>query len=280
MLKAGEYPAQIIQVQLKVSKCGTYEQHALRVRVEDAANDHWEDFWERLTFSEGAMWKVEQVLDAVGLNSGQECDVFPGHWLDRRCRVELAERDGRRAAFLGVLSEGGACNIFLVAFISTHVRHCRDMAYYFVAKTPNGEFIGSYTIEQIAFKVQAGGIKEDYVATSGNEFSYTQLAKMGTATWVPIAELLQSAPAAATALTATTSGNKGLVENIERRSDWGTFLRVVGVINLLGSVVGFLGKGWIGLIFVGLAIQSFLFAFLVDVFTDIRWFIKKVADSR
>ena len=39
-LKAGEYPAQIIQVQVKFSKCGNYEQHALRVRVEDATNDH------------------------------------------------------------------------------------------------------------------------------------------------------------------------------------------------------------------------------------------------
>ncbi len=57
-LKPGEYPATVIQVQVKISKCGNYEQHALRVRVEDTANDHWEDFWERLTFSDTAMWKV------------------------------------------------------------------------------------------------------------------------------------------------------------------------------------------------------------------------------
>ena len=94
-LKAGEYPAQIVQVTERRSKCGAFEQHALRVRVEDAANEDWEDFWERLTFSDTAMWKVEQVLDAVGLNSGKEGDVLPEHWLDKRCRVELGERDGK-----------------------------------------------------------------------------------------------------------------------------------------------------------------------------------------
>jgi hypothetical protein len=28
------------------------------------------------------------------------------------------------------------------------------------------------------------------------------------------------------------------------------------------------------------AIQSFLFAFLIDLFTDIRWFLKKLVDGR
>ena len=94
-MKPGEYPAQIIQVQLKVSKCGNYEQHALRVRVEDVTNDHWEDFWERLTFSDVAMWKVEQAMQAVGLDAGAECEVLPEHWVEKRCRVQLAEREGR-----------------------------------------------------------------------------------------------------------------------------------------------------------------------------------------
>ncbi len=94
-LRPGEYPAQIIQVQVKFSKCGTHERHSLRVRVEDAANDHWEDFWENLTFSEKAMWKVEQALQAVGLDAGAECEVLPEHWVEKRCRVQLAEREGR-----------------------------------------------------------------------------------------------------------------------------------------------------------------------------------------
>ena len=81
-MKPGEYPGQIIQVQVKFSKCGNYEQHALRVRVEDAANEHWEDFWERLTFSDTAMWKVEQALGAVRLDAGAEREIQPEDWLE------------------------------------------------------------------------------------------------------------------------------------------------------------------------------------------------------
>jgi hypothetical protein len=95
VLKAGEYPGTIIQVQVKFSKCGNYEQHALRVRVEDAANDHWEDFWERLTFSDSAMWKVEQAMSAVGLDAGVERDILPEEWMEKRCRVQLVEKEGK-----------------------------------------------------------------------------------------------------------------------------------------------------------------------------------------
>ncbi len=94
-LKPGEYPATVIQVQVKISKCGNYEQHALRVRVEDTANDHWEDFWERLTFSDVAMWKVEQALQGVGLDAGVEREILPEDWLEKRCRVELVEKEGK-----------------------------------------------------------------------------------------------------------------------------------------------------------------------------------------
>ncbi len=94
-LKPGEYPATVIQVQVKISKCGNYEQHALRVRVEDTANDHWEDFWERLTFSDTAMWKVEQALQGVGLDAGVEREILPEDWLEKRCRVELVEKEGK-----------------------------------------------------------------------------------------------------------------------------------------------------------------------------------------
>ncbi len=94
-MKPGEYPATVIQVQVKISKCGNYEQHALRVRVEDTANDHWEDFWERLTFSDTAMWKVEQALSAVGLDAGVEREILPEDWLEKRCRVELMEKEGK-----------------------------------------------------------------------------------------------------------------------------------------------------------------------------------------
>ncbi len=72
----------VIQVQAKTSKCGNFEQHALRARVEDTANDHGEDFWERLTFSDVAMWKVEQAMQGVGLDAGAEREILPQDWLE------------------------------------------------------------------------------------------------------------------------------------------------------------------------------------------------------
>ncbi|MBM3877835.1 MAG: DUF4339 domain-containing protein [Verrucomicrobia bacterium] len=75
-------------------------------------------------------------------------------------------------------------------------------------------------------------------------------------------------------------------ELIERRSGWATFLRVVGCVNILVGLIGFVASddNRIGgiLLAIGLVgvIQSFFFAFLVDVFTDIRWFVKKIADER
>jgi hypothetical protein len=94
-LKAGEYPAQIVQVMERRSKCGAFEQHALRVRVEDAANEDWEDFWENLTFSDKAMWKVEQALESVGIDASVESEIRPEDWLEKRCSVQLAEKDGK-----------------------------------------------------------------------------------------------------------------------------------------------------------------------------------------
>lgn len=72
---------------------------------------------------------------------------------------------------------------------------------------------------------------------------------------------------------------------ITRRSGWSLFLVIVGSSSLMAAMVGAPlthengGPG--GLVFVcGVvgAIQAFLFAFLVDVFTDIRWFLKQLVD--
>jgi hypothetical protein len=78
---------------------------------------------------------------------------------------------------------------------------------------------------------------------------------------------------------------------ITRRSGWALFLKIVGGICLVGGVLGFLsamtsgrgadpGAGFISLIIgIGGAIQAFFFAFLIDVFTDIRWYLKKLVDA-
>lgn len=79
---------------------------------------------------------------------------------------------------------------------------------------------------------------------------------------------------------------------ITRRSGWSSFLKVIGVICLVGGGLGFFAALSEGrndsasnaficiVIGIGGAIQSFFFAFLIDVFTDIRWFIKKLVDAR
>jgi len=79
---------------------------------------------------------------------------------------------------------------------------------------------------------------------------------------------------------------------ITRRSGWSQFLQAVGLISILGGIIGFAAEWrhfWKddspnALIFLVIgaagAIQSFFFAFLIDVFTDIRWFLKKLVDGR
>jgi len=79
---------------------------------------------------------------------------------------------------------------------------------------------------------------------------------------------------------------------IERRSGWSWFLKLVGVICLVGGMFWFFAAVYEersdsarnAFIYIGIgiggAIQSFFFAFLIDVFTDIRWFLKKLVDTR
>ena len=74
----------------------------------------------------------------------------------------------------------------------------------------------------------------------------------------------------------------------EQQSGWATFLCVLGFILLLLSVVLFLlwmsnemkGNEYIfGIVSLVSGINSFFIAFLVDVFTDIRWFLKLMVDK-
>jgi hypothetical protein len=76
---------------------------------------------------------------------------------------------------------------------------------------------------------------------------------------------------------------------ITRRSGWPRLLQVIAVLCVvagMGTCTSSYSPGnpSSGLIFFacGLvaAIQLFLFAFLVDVFTDIRWFLKKLVEEK
>ena len=66
-IKAGVYPCEVVGAKAKISKDGNFEQHSLRVRVYDEKNDDWEDFWDLLTFSERAQWKLEEAMLSLGI---------------------------------------------------------------------------------------------------------------------------------------------------------------------------------------------------------------------
>ena len=98
-IKAGVYPCEIVGAVAKISKDGHFEQHSLRVRVFDEAHDNWEDFWELLTFSTKAQWKLEEVMTALGMRFtiGVSVDVEAGDWMGRTGQLVLKEekQDGK-----------------------------------------------------------------------------------------------------------------------------------------------------------------------------------------
>jgi hypothetical protein len=155
--------------------------------------------------------------------------------------------------------------------------------YYFVATTPNGRFLGAKTLEEISADVQSGQISDNYVVTETNGASYSEMVKNGGARWMTISQFLSSTKNPPSAHLSTQALIARPKEHIDRRSGWTIFLRLLAGISLLVSLLGGItSSGGIIVFAVGLvgAIQSLFFAFLVDVFTDIRWFLKKIADEK
>ncbi len=76
-----------------MSKDGQFAQHSLRARVFDEANDDWEDFWELLTFSPKAQWKLEEVMQALGIgfSVGVAVNLEASDWLGKTGRLVLKE---------------------------------------------------------------------------------------------------------------------------------------------------------------------------------------------
>ena len=64
------------------------------------------------------------------------------------------------------------------------------MDYYFVAKNKTGGLVGQLTLEEIVRRFQNGELPGDYVAAASTGGSYTEFMKSGTATWVPLDELV------------------------------------------------------------------------------------------
>ncbi len=104
-IKAGTYPCEIVGAVEKISKAGQFAQHNLRARVYDEQNDDWEDFWELLTFSPKAQWKLEEVMLALGIGFtiGVPIDVEASDWIGKTGQVVLKEEmeDGRKRLRIG-----------------------------------------------------------------------------------------------------------------------------------------------------------------------------------
>ena len=99
-IKAGVYPCEVVGAKAKVSKDGAFEQHSLRVRVYDERNDDWEDFWDLLTFSERAQWKLEEAMKSLGIpfQIGVAVSVDAEDWIGKTGTVLLKEEseDGQK----------------------------------------------------------------------------------------------------------------------------------------------------------------------------------------
>lgn len=99
-IKAGVYPCEVVGAKAKISKDGNFEQHSLRVRVYDEKNDDWEDFWDLLTFSERAQWKLEEAMLSLGIGFqvGVTVHVDAEDWIGKTGTVVLKEEteDGQR----------------------------------------------------------------------------------------------------------------------------------------------------------------------------------------
>jgi hypothetical protein len=64
------------------------------------------------------------------------------------------------------------------------------MDYYFVAKNKNGGLVGQLTLDEIARRFHEGELPGQYVAAASTGSSYAEFMQSGTATWVPVDELV------------------------------------------------------------------------------------------
>jgi hypothetical protein len=64
------------------------------------------------------------------------------------------------------------------------------LEYYFVAKSPAGDYVGQLTLEDINQRLSAGELSGSYVAARSSGGNYNELIKSGTATWMTVAELV------------------------------------------------------------------------------------------
>ena len=96
------------------------------------------------------------------------------------------------------------------------------MPSYYVAKTPNGEFVGQFKFEEIPALVKSGRIRREDFATEAAG-SYEEMVKSGTAKWTTVAALLVGI------IPVPVSGN---AESSDPRS------QPLGGLQLVGGTIG------------------------------------------
>jgi hypothetical protein len=77
------------------------------------------------------------------------------------------------------------------------------MPYYFVAKTPNGKFVGQFEVETIRILVARGKISPEDVATESIG-TYAEVAEHGKVKWATVSSLLAGQPSVVMNETAPT----------------------------------------------------------------------------
>jgi len=166
---------------------------------------------------------------------------------------------------------------------------------------------GPYTPEQIRKMLESGSISSDTLAMSedaagdwspiGNLLDMTESPKPEPPEPTPTAQVSATAPAAsyspssAPANPSVQSSGIETVLTIQRRSDWSWALRFLGAISFSAALCLLAAAStsalpdhlrpsipFIVVACVVAGVQALLFAFLVDVFTDIRWFLQKISD--
>jgi hypothetical protein len=159
--------------------------------------------------------------------------------------------------------------------------------------TPEG-FAGTYTMAQLRQMMLDGHVprNSNVAEVRGSILAARQLSPVPITSLPEVADLdaylteaetipaslteAETRPASAMPTTAITATQP----EITRRSGWSGVLIFIGVLSLVGGILGAVIGTSAMILVLGLvgAIQAFFFAFLVDVFTDIRWFLKKLVE--
>ena len=148
----------------------------------------------------------------------------------------------------------------------------------------NNEQKGPFTAEMLKASVASKQMSPDQTACIE-----------GGAEWKPLCKLIDLSNPPVVAEPPPQKETNGAAPQevdelgINRRSGWADVLKFFGSASILLFFAGFFCLMSVNtrpaapaLLIVGAAgaIQCFFFSFLVDVFTDIRWFLKKIAENQ